>query len=104
MATEFGEPSVVTVAGESDLDNIEPFAAALDAALAHHPHLVLDLSGVTFADSTFLSALFNARNKAVDNAGSVRLLAVSSTVQRLLDLTGADVLFPAVTTEQLKQS
>jgi anti-anti-sigma factor len=104
VATEFGEPTVVTVVGESDLDNIEPLSVALDAALAHHPHVVLDLAGVTFADSTFLTALVSARNRAAEEGGSVRLLAVSSPVQRLLDITGADALFPAVTPAQLKRS
>jgi anti-anti-sigma factor len=103
VTTELGAPSVVTVAGESDLDNIEPLYTAVDAALAHHPHVVLDLAGVTFADSTFLTALVRARNDALEKEGSVRLLAVSSTVQRLLYVTGAEALFPVVSAAQLKQ-
>lgn len=104
VSTELGEPSVITAAGESDLDNIDPLSEAVEAALAHHPHLVLDLADITFADSTFLTALINARSSALEKDGSVRLLAASSTVRRLLELTGADVLFPPVTAGQLKQS
>jgi anti-anti-sigma factor len=97
VTTVLGQPSVLTVEGESDLDNIAPFSRAVDAAVTYHPRVVLDLAGVTFADSTFLTALVTARNKALEKGGSIRLLAVSPAVRRLLDLTGADVLFPLAT-------
>ncbi|WP_443054302.1 STAS domain-containing protein [Streptomyces sp. IBSBF 2435] len=99
-----GSPSVVTVAGEADLDGAGSLRDAVDRALGHHPHLVFDLAGVTFADSTFLNVLVQARQTALDQEGSVRLLAPSPTVHHLLDLTGALALFPVITAEQLKQS
>lgn len=54
------------------------------------------MSGVTFADSSFLSALLGARNRAEERAGSVRLLAGSPSVDRPLEITGTAVLFPLV--------
>ncbi|WP_413966251.1 STAS domain-containing protein [Actinacidiphila polyblastidii] len=104
VASRLGEPSVITVAGDADLDGVVPLRQAVEAALAHHPHLVLDLTGVGFADSTFLTSLLLARNSALEQEGSVRLLGVSTQVGRLLDLTGAAELFPVITEEQLRQS
>jgi anti-anti-sigma factor len=98
-----GEPSVIVVTGEVDLDGAGPLRHAVDAALDHHPHLVFNLEGVTFADSTFLSTLLLARCTAQEREGSVRLQEPSATVHRLLELTGALELFPVITTGQLKQ-
>lgn len=103
-ALRLGSPSVIVVAGEVDLDGVGPLRQAVGVALDHHPHLVFSLEGVTFADSTFLSTLLLARNTALEQAGSVRLLAPSAIVQHLLALTGALELFPVITAEQLKQS
>jgi anti-sigma B factor antagonist len=89
-----GRPSVITVAGDSDYTGLSPLRQAVDEALAHDGHVAVDLSGVTFADSTFLNVLLAARNSAVEQAGSLRLLAASTPVQRLLDVTGAATLFP----------
>ncbi|MFG1811547.1 STAS domain-containing protein [Streptomyces sp. NPDC049040] len=97
VTVELGEPGVVTVAGDADLDGRSSLREATERALAHCPHLAFDLGGVTFADSTFLTVLATARLEALERGGSVRLLAVSPAVQRLLDLTGAVALFPAVT-------
>ncbi|MYS23786.1 anti-sigma B factor antagonist/stage II sporulation protein AA (anti-sigma F factor antagonist) [Streptomyces sp. DvalAA-14] len=98
-----GEPSVVTVTGEADLDGLTLLQDAVDRALRHHPHLVFNLAGVAFADSTFLSLLVQTRLTALEQGGSVRLLAPSSSVHHLLSLTGALALFPVITPEQLKQ-
>lgn len=103
VTVEFGEPSVVTVTGDADLDGQSSLREATERALAHSPHLVLDLSGVTFADSTFLTVLATARLEALEQAGSVRLAGVSAPVQRLLELTGATALFPDVAPGQLEQ-
>jgi anti-anti-sigma factor len=99
-----GSPSVVTVAGEADLDGLDLLQNAVDRALGHHPHLVFDLARVTFADSTFLSLLIQTRLTALEQDGSVRLLAPSSSVHHLLSLTGAVALFPVTTPEQLRHS
>jgi len=103
VLARLGEPSVITVSGDADLHSIGPVGEAVRTALDHHPHLVFDLGGVAFADSSFLNVLLQARNTSLERGGSVRLLRASSQVRRLLDLTGAGTLFPATTDEQLKQ-
>lgn len=100
VSIRFGEPSVLSVAGETDLESTGPLREAVRAALEHHPHLVFDLSGVAFADSTFLNVLLEARNAAAERDGSVRLQNAGTAVQRLLDVTGAARLFTPVAGEQ----
>lgn len=93
-----GTPSLVTASGESDHDVVAELGRALDRALEHHPHVVLDLAGITFADSALLNALLLARQTAVGRQGDVRLATTPSTcVRRLLELTGTSALFPAAT-------
>ncbi|WSR66335.1 STAS domain-containing protein [Streptomyces sp. NBC_01198] len=90
------------MSGEADLDGTGLLLGAVDRALDHHPHLVFDLAGVTFADSTFLTVLLQTRQTAASKGGSVRLLAPSASVHRLLSLTGALGLFPVISAGQLK--
>lgn len=104
VSCALGSPSVVTVRGEADLDTVGLLQEAVDRALGHHPHLVFDLAGVTFADSTFLTVLLQARQTALGQGGSILLAAPSSSVQRLLGVIGAADLFPVSTTGQLKHS
>ncbi|MBD0694747.1 STAS domain-containing protein [Streptomyces sp. CBMA123] len=57
------------------------------------PRLVVDLSGLTFCDSTGLNALLQTRLDA-DAAGVLLLLAApTAQLLRLLDVTGAQELF-----------
>ncbi|SHN12769.1 STAS domain-containing protein [Actinacidiphila paucisporea] len=98
-----GSPSVITVRGEADLDGIGHIQEAVDRALAHHPHVVFDLAGVSFADSTFLTVLLQTRLSALERGGSVQLRAPSTSVRHLLEITGALVLFPTVAAEHLRQ-
>ncbi len=104
VSLTLGEPSVVTVAGEVDLDGVGPVRDAVDRALDHHPHLVFDLAGVSFGDSTFLSTLLQARLHALERSGSVILLAPSTPVLRVLTITGALELFPVMNQEERRQA
>ena len=52
--------------------------------------LVVDMSGVTFCDSSGLGALLDVRRAAGDAGVAMVLRAVSRQVARLLDLTDAD--------------
>jgi anti-sigma B factor antagonist len=79
----------VRVAGELDLATTEELAAHLRGLLDRREDIVLDLSGVTFMDSTGLAAIVSAINQA-DAAGAKLSIASSlpAQPQRLLELTG----------------
>lgn len=95
-----GDPVVVTVRGHLDLDSAPVLTTALDQVLdGPSPHVVVDLSGVEFCDSTGLSAFVIGHNRAHGSGGWVRLAAPSSFLAGLLDtvgLTGRIRVYPSV--------
>jgi anti-sigma B factor antagonist len=87
-ATLRGTVTVVTVTGEIDYsaaDEVERRIVGEDDDGA----VVVDLTGVTFIDSTCLRALVSARD-SLDGAGRPLTLVPGSTVERLLALTALD--------------
>ncbi|OKK17296.1 hypothetical protein AMK16_20750 [Streptomyces sp. CB00455] len=84
-----GEVRIVVMAGEFDMDNSDELRAALDPEAEGVERFVLDVSGVTFADSTALSIMLQpALNRPVVLAGEV-----PHRLARLLEVTGADRAF-----------
>ncbi|MFJ9729326.1 STAS domain-containing protein [Streptomyces sp. NPDC101209] len=84
---ERGEAWVVVAHGAYDLDTIDQLAHALKRAVAQHARVVLDASGVTFADSAFLNLLLET-NRYTD----LRIAVPSPQLRRVLEITGADTL------------
>ena len=79
----------VAVAGEIDLPHARDLVVALREVLAAGPAAVaLDLSGVTFIDSTGIQVLMGARADAATTGTEVRIAKTSAPVQRVLHLTG----------------
>jgi anti-sigma B factor antagonist len=89
------EGDVVLLRGEMASDT----AAAMDAAFAPlrseaaSGDVVLDLSGISFCDSTGLNQLA-ALHRAAAPDHQVRLRAVPPLVRRVLEITGMDAVFP----------
>jgi anti-sigma B factor antagonist len=90
-----GEPStgvlVVAVAGECDLDS----APELEFALAQTPgaDVYVDLSEVSFLDSTTLNVLIRAKRRADDEGSVFALVRVSAIVGRVLEVANLERLF-----------
>jgi anti-anti-sigma factor len=83
---------VYRLAGELDMDGVDPLVFDDEAARA--AHIVLDLGGLEFCDSAGLNALLRLRLQAVGRGIPVHLAAVPERVTRLLEVTGADQVFP----------
>jgi anti-anti-sigma factor len=83
---------VARLAGELDLTASERVVEALRPPVAEAvaPRLVVDMSGVTFCDSSGLGALLDVRRAAADAGVDMVLRDVSRQVARLLDLADAD--------------
>ncbi|MFE9043589.1 STAS domain-containing protein [Streptomyces sp. NPDC007818] len=91
-----GTRTVVRLGGEIDMDSAVALEAALTDLLAGGADgspLVLDMSDVTFCDSTALNALLRVRRLALRGHGSLSIASASDQVARLLDLTGTGELF-----------
>ena len=89
-----GEP-VIVISGDLDLASADAFVDSAAAAVADLSVLRLDLSEVTFMDSTGLGALIKVRNAMIERGGSVVLVAASAAVERVLELTGMSDVFHA---------
>lgn len=83
----------VAVVGEMDLEENRDIARHLLDALESTPPptLVLDLTGVTFIDSSGLAALVSVRNQG----WRVRVLP-STIVRRVIEASGLDTVFELV--------
>ncbi|MEU1040950.1 STAS domain-containing protein [Streptomyces sp. NPDC005551] len=87
-------PPVIVPRGDLDASNIAPVADELEAARTRHHAVILDLSGVTFGDSSFLNLLLRFHQLT-----DLRLAATPTNLARLFDITGADTvlrLYPTV--------
>ncbi len=80
-----GPGEVVRVTGELDLDTADQLARALGACQGH---VVVDLAGVSFMDSSGLGTLIRARNRLTSEGGSLTVGQVADNVRRLFELTG----------------
>lgn len=88
----------LVASGEIDVAVADEFAETGVAAVQQIriDSLVIDLSGVTFMDSTGLSALVKIRNAAVDLSKQISLCNVPSQVLQILTITGLDTVLPIV--------
>lgn len=83
-----GDASLLVVVGEVDASSADELRSAVVDALAAHQEIVIDLAGVTFMDSSGLSVLTHARNQLDEQGGKLTLRSPSSSVTRLLEITG----------------
>jgi anti-anti-sigma factor len=88
----------VTAAGEIDVQTAVGLGQAVQESLPSSSRLVIDLSRVTFIDSTGLGALIDARKRAVANGGSVSLVKPPDLVRRILAGTQLQHVLPVFET------
>jgi anti-sigma B factor antagonist len=94
-----GDVLVVDVVGELDISNAEVLRTALDDELAAGAlHVVVDLTGVAFMDSTGLGVLVRIRKLVHASQGSFALVCAEGPVRRLLTITGLVTVLGACST------
>ena len=80
---------VVTVTGELDMTDADSVAQVLvEAAESGRPILRLQLSGLTFADSSAIKAMILGAKAAEQHGVTYELVNPHGRVQRLLQVTG----------------
>jgi anti-sigma B factor antagonist len=82
---------VVAVVGDVDMNTVPELEGRLAAAERPDLPLVVDLTGVTFLDSSGLSALVRCHQRGL-RGGGFRLVVASRVVARPLALTALDEL------------
>jgi anti-sigma B factor antagonist len=91
-----GDRRTVAVAGDLDVYTALRLEMALDAAIDEGArHLEVDLADTAFMDSTGLAALASAQRRVQQRGGSLRLVEVSPTVMRVLELSAMDTVLMA---------
>lgn len=85
---------VVTIAGEVDIYTAPRFKESmlelLDTGVRK---IIVDLSAVTFIDSTALGVLIGGLRRVSDAGGAMALVVATSPVERVLTITGLDRVF-----------
>jgi anti-anti-sigma factor len=89
-----GAWTLVTIAGEMDLQVVPPVRELVSAEARH---LVFDLRQVTFMDACGLDLLVRSQSDALQKGGCVRLVAPSRRVRRVLLMTGLNREFSIFT-------
>ncbi|MEZ5126568.1 MAG: STAS domain-containing protein [Thermoleophilia bacterium] len=90
---------IVTLAGEVDIYTAPRFKEGMLELLDGGVHtLIVDLSGVTFIDSTALGVLIGGLRRVHDAGGSMALVVATPAVERVLSITGLDRVFAVYAT------
>ncbi len=85
---------VLRARGEIDVASAPEFHASLYDLIGQHADtIVVDLSGVSFIDSTGLGVLVGAETQAREEGKALRLVVTQPQILRLLELTGLDEVF-----------
>ena len=87
--------SVLVVHGDADLHSAPELRERLRMAVdGGSTNLVLDLSDVTFIDSTSLGVLLGSMRRLRELDGQMRLVVPRPEVRRIFELTLLDRVFP----------
>lgn len=79
----------VVVAGQIDLGNEQALSAATGRAVASgRPHVILDLAGCTFIDSTGLGVVLELHERVEAAGNRLTIVPGGSAVERVFALTG----------------
>jgi anti-sigma B factor antagonist len=90
-----GSWTVVNVQGELDLSTSAALRAAVEGTASgpQAPRVAVDLTGVTFMDSSSLGVLVACLKEIGDRGGEMRLVGVSGSPAKVIALTGLDAAF-----------
>ncbi len=85
---------VLALQGELDLHSTPRLVAELEALTPDGPEIVLDLSEVSFIDSTALGAILLGARRLRQARGGMAIVSASPTTIKLLSLVGVDRVVP----------
>jgi anti-anti-sigma factor len=91
--------AVVVLGGEHDLHSAPALEELLDESLSTCDHLIVELSGAEFIDSTTIGVLLRARKHALERDDRFNVvLGPAQAVGRVLDVSGVTPLLNVVET------
>jgi anti-sigma B factor antagonist len=81
---------LLVIEGELDIATAPELVTMLERMRTHRHPVVLDLAGVTFMDSTGLTALMDPWLESRQNGWAFSVRAASSAVRRVVELAGIE--------------
>ena len=85
---------VVTVMGEIDVCTAPEFKSAVNKAIfSGAQNLIVDLTDVSYMDSSGFGTLLGATKRIKPRGGSVNLVGCSEAIERMLKITRLDTIF-----------
>lgn len=98
---EVGSRSVVQVRGEIDVYTAPKLRERLIELVSEGSHhIVVDLEGVGFLDSTGLGVLVGALKRVKSHDGSLSLVCTQDKILKIFEITGLDLVFPIYGSEK----
>lgn len=89
QAAEDGTTSILALSGELDLSTAARLQEAIDDLVARGRHrVVLDLTGLTFCDSTGLTTFVRGNRDCTAKGGWLRLAGAQGHVERVIGISG----------------
>lgn len=92
--TTRGDVRIITVSGELDIATSPRLRDVLSNAEEMHHLVVMDLTAVSFIDSTTLSVLIAGVRQLRESGDDLRLVGMQPQVARVIDVTGLSAVFP----------
>ena len=94
VATERADSTVITLTGELDANDVDGLRPQFERIGEGAGWVVVDVSAVSFMDSSVLGLLVAARTEAVEAGRQVCLVGATRNVLRLFSVTNLDSVFP----------
>jgi len=92
-----GDTRRIAAVGELDIATVAMLATAVSEVDGDGGLIVLDLSGLSFIDSTGLRLVVDLNERYGGEADRLRVVAGSPAVERLLDIAGIRDRLPLIT-------
>lgn len=87
-------PHVIPLRGEIDLHVSPRLEGSLGSMIARRPeHVVVDLSGVTFIDSSGLAVLIKAMQDVKEYGGTFALAGINNNLRSIFEMARLDQVF-----------
>jgi anti-sigma B factor antagonist len=93
-----GDHTIVAVSGEIDLYTAPRLHSELaTAVMGEGPaHVIVDMAGVEFCDSTGMNVLLAALRRARERGGELMLAGPRPAVRKILQVTGLESVFTVI--------
>ncbi len=96
-----GEAIIIRVAGEMNINSAPNFHTRVLEECADAPkHVVIDLGGLTFMDSTGIGTLLEIMRRLTRAGGKLSLVKLTDFITNIFDVTKMNQVFSIYATEE----